>query len=108
MSLGYAFSVAVNTVDLWLNCFDLGQNFVTGNFKDAGKSLLSIAFDIVGIFTSYNSSAIEFNEADVIINALQTTIENLNTTTTGLAFINSIIPGFNDLKRIFMEVADEL
>ena len=106
--LGYSFSFAVNTVDLWVNCFDLGQNIATGNIKDAGKTLLSIAFDIVGIFTTYNLSAIEYKEADVIVTALKQTIENLNTKASGLSFINSLIQGFDDLKRVFMEAADAM
>ena len=30
--IGYAFSLAVNSLNLIVDCFDLGQNFATGNF----------------------------------------------------------------------------
>ena len=101
--VGYVFSFSINTLDLWTNCFDLGQNIATGNIKDAGKSLISIALDIVGIFTTYNLSAIEFKEADVIVTALKRTFESLNTKTTGVSFVNALIQSFEDIKKVYME-----
>jgi RHS repeat-associated protein len=53
--LGYFISAVASTVDLWTSCFDLGQNVVTGNWKDAVLSALACVLDVVGILSGINA-----------------------------------------------------
>ena len=65
--IAYPMSCVISACDLWVNCFDLGQNLATGNFEDAYESVIYIILDLIWVVTSYNLTGIVTGEASKII-----------------------------------------
>ncbi|MCR5701710.1 MAG: RHS repeat-associated core domain-containing protein [Lachnospiraceae bacterium] len=75
--LGYPLAAAVNALDLWVTCFDLGQDTVTGNYEDSIEDLLYILCDILGLLTAVSLLAIETGEASKIIVESEKELKNI-------------------------------
>ena len=84
--IGYGFSLAVNSMNLWVDCFDLGQNFATGNFEDGFESIIFITYDIVGVLTSYNLNAIRAGEATRLLMESENGLKKISSVFTAGSF----------------------
>lgn len=95
--IGYAFSLAVNSLNLIVDCFDLGQNFATGNFEDGYVSIIYIIYDVVGVLTSYNLNTIHYGEASKILMESEYGLKKISTVSTVGSFGSAAIEKLSDL-----------